>query len=348
MKSLAVTKDLKLKVVKISKPKYEDNKVLVKTLACGVCNGTDMKILHGKFKNIDVSEYPCLLGHEAVGEVVELGKNVTSFKVGDIIMLPYIEGGIDGFSSFWGGYSEYGICGDWKAMANNGKGPGSDEFGEFYFTQKKLPQNINPVDAVMIVTFREVLAATKNFGFAANKSLVIFGAGPVGLSFAKFAKILGMYPIILFDIMDEKLKEAKKVGVVHAFNSMKTTPVEEVYKICRDGVDFSLDAVGANDLINQGMELIKDGGSICTYGISPNLKMDLDWSKAPYNWNLRFQQFPDKAGEAEAHDQIMNWIELGLIDPKDFISHVINFDDILDAFNIIEKKQPCKKIVIKY
>jgi len=348
MKSLAVTKDLKLDIAEISRPKCEDNKVVVKTLACGVCNGTDTKILHGTFKNIDVSEYPCLLGHEGVGQVVEVGKNVTSFEVGDIVMLPFIEGEIDGYSSYWGAYSEYAVCGDWKAMANNGEGPGSDAFGEFYYTQNKLPKKIDPVDAVMIITFREVLSAAKKFGFKSGKSLVIFGAGPVGLSFAKFAKILGMSPIILFDIVDEKLGEARKTGADYAFNSVKDDPAEKVLEICKDGVDFSLDAVGINALINRGLQLIKDGGTVCTYGISPNLSMELDWSKAPYNWSLKFQQFPDKTAEAAAHDQIMNWIELGVLDPKDFISHVIPFEDIKDAFEMIEKKVPCKKIVIKY
>ncbi len=58
---------------------------------------------------------------------------------------------------------------------------GADGFGEFYYTQTKLPKDIDPLEAVVIITFREVLAATKKFGFAANKSLVVFGAGPVGL-----------------------------------------------------------------------------------------------------------------------------------------------------------------------
>ncbi len=348
MKSLAVTKDLKLEVVEVPMPECEDNKVLVKTLACGVCNGTDTKILHGKFKNIDTSEYPCLLGHEGIGEVVKVGKNVTGFEVGDKIMLPFIENPPVGYSSYWGAYSEYAICGDWKAMANNGRGPGSDGFGEFYYTQSKLPRDIDPVDATMIITFREVLAAAKKFGFGPGKSVAIFGAGPVGLSFVKFAKILGMAPIILFDIVDEKLEEAKKAGADYAFNSMNADPAQMVRELCKDGVDFSLDAVGINALINEGMKLIKDGGTICVYGISPNLSVELDWSKAPYNWKLNFQQFPDKVEEAAAHNEIMNWISLGLINPRDFISHVIEFKDILSAFDIIEKKQPCKKIVIKY
>lgn len=162
--------------------------------------GTDTKILHGSFKNIDPAEYPCLLGHEGVGEVVEVGKNVTGSEVGDKILLPFIENPPEGYSSYWGAFSEYAVCGDWKAMANNGQGPGSDAFGEFYYTQSKLPRDIDPIDATMIITFREVLSAAKKFGFGPGKSVAIFGAGPVGLSFVKFAKILGMAPIILFDI----------------------------------------------------------------------------------------------------------------------------------------------------
>jgi len=348
MKSLAVSKDFKLEIVELANPQCSENKVLVKTLACGVCNGTDTKILHGEFKNIPASDYPCLLGHEGIGQVVEVGKNVTSFQIGDIVMLPFVEGSLDGYASYWGAFSEYAVCGDWKAMANNGQGPGADGFGEFYYTQTKLPKDIDPLEAVVIITFREVLAATKKFGFAANKSLVVFGAGPVGLSFVRFAKILGLAPIIVFDIMDEKIEEAKKAGADYAYNSRIADPYEIVRGICKDGVDFSLDAVGMNALINEGMRLIKDGGAICTYGISPDLSMKLDWSKVPYNWNLKFQQFPDKAQEAAAHSQIMNWIELGLLKPRDFISHVIEFKDIKDAFDIIARKEPCKKIVIKY
>lgn len=49
---------------------------------------------------------------------------------------------------------------------------------------------------------------------------------------------------------------------------------------------------------------------------------EIDWSKAPYNWNLQFVQFPEKAEEAEAHSQIMAWIRAGVLNPKDFISEI--------------------------
>ena len=110
-----------------------------------------------------------------------------------------------------------------------------------------------------------------------------------------------------------------------------------------------MDAVGLGSLINEAMELIADHGNICCYGISPRMTQEIDWSKAPYNWNLQFVQFPEKAEEAEAHSQIMAWIRAGVLNPKDFISDQYPFEKILEAFEKVEQHLPdTKKIVITY
>ena len=192
-------------------------------------------------------------------------------------------------------------CGRLKAMAEGGKGPGTPDFPEGSMAQQIVPPDIDPVQAAMIVTFREVLSAIKRFGFSENKSLVVYGAGPVGLCFIRFAKLLGMDPVIAFDIVDEKLDEAFRMGADYCFNSTRVNAVEETRKLCRDGVDFVVDAVGLNQLINQAMEMVKYNGKICCYGISPKLNMELDWSRAPYNWTLQFVQWPSKLEESEAH-----------------------------------------------
>lgn len=346
MKSLAVDKNGTLSVVEIPVPKYSDYHVLVRMESCGICNGTDLKIIHRAFKNFDT--YPSLLGHEGVGRVVEKGRYVKSFKVGDVIMAPYLEGMSGEYYSGWGAFSEYAVVGDWKAMAEDGKGPGTPEFSDLYYPQQIVPEDINPVSASMILTFREVLSAVKRFGFTANSSLVIFGAGPVGLSFIKFSKLLGLDPVIVFDVVDEKLQDALHMGADYVFNSQKVDVKKEVRSICKDGVDFAVDAVGVNQLINQSMELVKFNGKICCYGISPKLNMELDWSKAPYNWTLQFVQWPSKSEEAEAHTQIVNWIRMGVLNPDDFISDIFEFDRILDAFKLVEEKKARKKVVIKF
>jgi len=346
MKSLAVDSNGKLDIVEISTPKNNDYQALVKIVSCGICNGTDIKLIHKNFKGFDT--YPALLGHEGVGEVIEKGSKVKSFNIGDYVLLPFVEGMIDGYHSGWGTFSEYGVVGDWRAMAEAGKGPGTPGFSEAYYAQQVIPRDFDPVSAAMIITFREVLSAIKRFGFKENESLVIFGAGPVGLSFTRFAKILGIGPVIVFDILDEKVKEAARMGADYAFNSTVVDVAKEVRRICKDGADYVLDAVGVNSLINYAMELVKYNGKICTYGISPKLNMELDWSKAPYNWALQFLQWPSKLEESIAHNQIIDWIKMGVLNPYDFISDVVDFDNIVQAFKMIEERKAKKKVVIRF
>ena len=344
MKSLAVEKDYTLKVVDIPIPQIDESSALVKIHGCGIC-GTDMKVVHGTFKGFD--SYPCLLGHEAVGEVVEIGKDVTAFKVGDKVMLPYVEGVINGYTASHGAFSEYGVVHDLVAMAKNGKGPDAPGFNELYYPQKAIPNDFDTECGVMMVTLREVLAATRHFAFQSDQSLVVFGGGSVGLAFVKFAKLIGMGPVVLVDIMDEKIAEAEKLGADYAFNSTKTDVISEIRKICPQGVDYTLDAVGVNSLIPTSMKLIRRGGKMLVYGISPVLSMEFDWSAAPDNWMMDFFWAPDKILEGRVHGQLVQWVRQGLIDPRDFVSHTFEYADLMKGFDLLENKKPAKKIVIK-
>lgn len=349
MKALVVDENGKLEVRNIQKPTINKCQAIVKLKSCGICNGTDMKLIHKTFKNFDT--YPAVIGHEGVGEVVEVGEQVTKYKVGDIVLLPFLEENIGEIYPGWGAYSEYAIVGDIDAYIKNGMGPGTPDFSEAFYAQTiiKKEDKVDPISAAMVITFREVLSAIKRFGFKPNESILIFGAGPVGLCFTKFAKLLGMKTVIIVDILDEKIKVAKQMGADIVFNSTKDDIESEVKKLFPEGIDYVVDAVGINQLINQAMGMIKYNGKICCYGISANLGMDLDWSHAPYNWSVDFIQWPLKKEEAEAHEQIMAWINLGVLNPYDFISDIIEFDNIIDAFELVNKKlSSTKKIIIKF
>jgi threonine dehydrogenase-like Zn-dependent dehydrogenase len=349
MKSLIVDGSHVLSVQELAVPSYKECQALVQMLSCGVCNGTDLKLIHGTFKNFNT--YPAALGHEGVGKVVETGSKVQNFKVGDIVLLPFLEGKSGEIYSGWGAYSEYAVVGDAGAYIANGMGPGTPEFSEGYLAQTviKPTDKADPVEASMIITFREVLSAIRRFGFRPNQNVLIFGAGPVGLCFTKFSKLLGLKTVITVDVDDEKVRFAGQMGADYAFNSQTCDVNAEVKRMFPDGIDYVVDAVGINQLINQSMELIRYNGKICCYGISPKLGMNLDWGKAPYNWSVDFVQWPSKKEEGEAHEQIMAWINLGALNPMDFISDVFDFAHILDAFKLVEeRKSSTKKIVIRY
>jgi threonine dehydrogenase-like Zn-dependent dehydrogenase len=349
MKTLIVDASHNLSIAELPVPVYKECQALVKTLSCGVCNGTDMKLIHGTFKNF--STYPAALGHEGVGKVVEIGSKVQNLRVGDVVLLPFLEGKSGEIHSGWGAYSEYAVVGDPEAYITHGMGPGTPEFSEGYLAQTviKPTDKVDPVGAAMIVTFREVLSAIRRFGFKPNENVLIFGAGPVGLCFTKFSKLLGLKTVITTDIDEKKANFAGRMGADYTFNTLRCDIKTEIKKLFPDGIDYVVDAVGINQLLNLGMELIRYNGKICGYGISPQLGMELDWSKAPYNWSLDFVQWPSKKEEAAAHAQILAWINLGVLDPKDFISDVFDFAHIIDAFKLVEeRKSSTKKIVIRY
>ena len=343
MKTLVVEKDGSLSVREVSRPEYNECQALVKTLSCGICNGTDAKLIHQKFKGYGPERYPLMLGHEAVGRVVEVGEKVTSYKVGDVVLLPFVDPQ-DGLDSGWGAYGEYGVVCDAAAWDESKYGATP----ECAFGQSIIPPEIDPVDAAMIITLREVLSSIKRFGIGANDSIVVFGCGPVGLTFIKFMSLLGVHPIIAMDIVPEKLEVARKMGATHVFNSGDPSYRDAVRNICPDGVKYVLDAVGVSAIINMAMPLLCDQGKICCYGISPNLSAEIDWSEAPYNWQLQFQQFPSKVEEGLAHNQIMNWLKAGVMDLKDYISDYFDFADILAAFDKLEKRQISKKGIVRY
>ena len=345
MRGLVVDKNGLLSIVKLPMPKINPYQALVRLKSCGVCNGTDMKLIHRAFKNFDT--YPAVLGHEGVAEVVEVGSRVTSLQIGDMVLLPFLEGMSGEFYSGWGAYSEYAVVGDAKAYENDGLQVPSEAY--LAQTALSLTDKVDHVGAAMIITFREVLSDVRRFGMQPNKNLVVFGTGPVGLCFIRFAKLLGMDKVYAIDIDEEKVRTAKAMGADEAFNSLSCDVIKEIKDRLPKGADYVVDAVGVNALINQAMGLIADHGKICCYGISPKLSMELDWTNAPYNWSLDFVQWPSKAEESQAHNQVMTWINMDVLNPMDFISHVIPFENILDAFRILEEKRPgTKKIVIEF
>jgi L-iditol 2-dehydrogenase len=345
MKALIVERDGRLSVRDVSMPKYNDYQALVKILACGICNGTDSKLIHRKFKGFGPDLYPLILGHEAVGRVVATGSKVKGFNTGDLVLLPFNDA-IDGIYSGFGGFAEYGIVNDPVSMA--AELPADPDLLGRAYAQTVLPAGMDPVEAVMVVTLREVLSSIRLFDIKENDSVVVFGCGPVGLTFIRQLYLLGVKPIIACDIDEAKVRQARELGAHAAYNNSQVDMREAVRKMVPGGVQFVIDAVGISAIINEAMGILCDHGRICCYGISPNLSYEIDWADAPYNWTLQFQQMPAKIDEYHAHNQVMAWVETGVIKLADYISEVVDFADILEAFRRLEEKKITKKSVVRF
>lgn len=342
MRTFIVDKDGTFSIVEVPKPSYDSKQALVKMISCGIC-GTDQCLVKGKFKGIPLDIYPVMLGHEGVGRVVETGSEVTTFKKGDIVLLPFVdsEPNFGEIGSAWGAFSEYGVVNDLAAYE-----PGTEP--EKAWGQDIVPEDIDPIDACMIITFREVYSNIKYFGIKKDDPIVVFGCGPVGLTFIKFLKLAGAKPVIAVARNEEKCKNAIASGADMALNSIECNIKSEIRQRFPKGVPYVLDAVGSEEVINEAMGLICDRGEILCYGVPKAENIHLDFSQASYNWKINFQQFPRKEEEHAVYNEILEWIREGKLKFSDFISDYYKFDDIIEAFHDYGEKKIKKKGVIVY
>jgi L-iditol 2-dehydrogenase len=345
MQTLIVDRDGQLKKIEVDRPLYKDHQAMVKVLSCGICNGTDMKLIHQSFKGIGHEQYPLMLGHEAVGRVIETGSCVKGLAVGDLVLLPFNDP-IDSLGSAWGAFSEFAVVNDYQAMIESGLF-GPDILGCSQ-AQSKLPADFDAVRAVMIITLREVYSSILLFGIKPQDSIVVYGCGPVGLTFIKLLNLMNVQSIIAIANKDTQFAEAYNMGATRVFDAKDGQLTREIRHVCPEGVQVVIDAVGKSEIINQAMPLLADQGKICCYGISANQKAEIDWSLAPYNWQLIYQQFPSKWDEASVHDQIIAWIQSGEIQLDEFISDIIPYTEVIDAYEKLKNKKILKKCVIRF
>jgi len=343
MKTVIVAGDGSVSIAEAGRPVIGPRQALTRSIANGMC-GSDVHIIKKAFKGITPDMYPVMLGHENVGEVVEIGSEVRGLKPGDKVILPFVDAdpvNVGPYGSAWGGLSEYGVVNDPAAFPEN-------EVPDLSLAQCIIPDDIDPVDAVMIVTFREVLSSVRYFGLKRNSPVVIFGSGPVALTFMKMCSLSGCSPVIAVVRNQTKALFASQAGADIVLNSSEIDVDKKIRELYPQGVPYVVDAVGQPSIVNEAMGLICDRGEVCCYGVPRQEHIDIDFSKADYNWVLNFQQMPRKDEEGKVHGQIIEWIREGKLDPRDFISDYFPFEKAPEAYRKAVNNEIKKKGVIVF
>ncbi len=346
VRALAVIQPNELDLVDIPKPEPHNYEVLIKTEISFICNATDRKLIEGHFPGLQGKQnYPLLLGHETAGIVESVGNKVRSFIPGDRVIGGLLLSPADKkFTSGWGGMSEYVLAVDEKAMLADRKTTIEDGYDELWQIMKKVPSEI-PVEAAgLLCTWREVYAGIQDFMLTNDKELLIFGAGPVGLSFVRFLKILGFPYIACVDPIDKKREKAEEMGADETF-SPDSKDLKNLISKRAKKLDAVIDAVGSEAIINSGLEMLKMAGSMCVYGVIGKPQITIDKFKAPYNFNLLIHQWPTRELEAAAQDPLCDWIISGDLDYKDFLSAEYPIVNFKDAFNNVKNGSAIKTML---
>ena len=363
MYSIAVLEPNKLRLVEVPEPVPGPYEARIRTEAACLCNMTDRKLVEGHFPGVE--QYPLLLGHESVGIVDAVGEKVRSFNVGDRVIGGLLLNTNDPrYASGWGGFSQYILAGDHRAMLADGVADAAHGWFEVYEIMRTVPKTISREDAVMLCTWREVYGGFGDFNLQAGDDILVFGAGPVGLSFIKFGRLLGLNYIASVDLLPARRRMALEMGADDAFAPDDPARRRLALEMGADDAfapdhpavaslaqkrgkpfDAVIDAVGKEAIINAALPLVKMAGSVCVYGVIDAPSIRLDKARGPYNFNLLVHQWPTRSREAAAQEPLCAWIESGKLSYREFISAEYPVAEIEQAFAYSKTGEPIKTLL---
>lgn len=318
-------------------PRIDSTECLVETLACSICNSTDRKILEGRFRYKGPEAYPGIIGHESVGRVVECGSDVETFDIGDLVLrsgASYTEAeGVD-LNCMYGGMAQYGKVKD----PLHGGSP----------NQQIVPPEMDPVDATMLITLKEALSWLQRWGVGAGHSVVVLGSGPVGLSFAFFAKLLGCGPVLVLGRRDEPLSRAMGLGIDGVINTQRDDPASVVgHWTGGKGADRVIEAVGDDSLVDLGLTLLSADGRLGIYGIAPTRapgdmeRRAVDIGLGRAEWSVEF--FGPR--EWQPHEHLLWLVKRGIVHLRDYYTHVVPIQQAPKGFELLASKEAFKVVV---
>jgi threonine dehydrogenase-like Zn-dependent dehydrogenase len=268
MKALVVTAEHKLELRDIPQPQPGPYEALVKILACGICSTTDRELVAGTQPYN--KSYPCVLGHEAIGEIVETGSKVRSFKPGDWVTRPVcIWPGAqrDGLASAWGGFAEYGFVRDAEAMATDGDSSAASDYTAQ--RQNTVPrEGLELRDAVLAISLAETASWFFSMPWTARQSVCVAGTGIAGLSTAIWAKMAASEPVILLGRRKERLDLARDLAADVALNVREGDTAKAIVDTVGK-IDLFIEAAGDPSLLRLAASVLRPGGTFARYAVEP-------------------------------------------------------------------------------
>jgi len=343
MRAIAVVEPNRVEVVEIDTPTPGPYQALVKTEVAALCNATDGKLVAGHFPG--VTDYPLMLGHETAGVVESVGAKVRNFSPGDRAIGGLVfEFSDPQYHSGWGGFCGYTLANDHDAMVADGVADAAHGWFEVYEIQRVAPADIPADEAVLLCTWREVYGGFGDFRLQAGDEIVVFGAGPVGLSFVKFGKLLGLKYIASVDPLGPKRDKALEMGADAVFTPDSPELVELVASRGKP-FDAVVDAVGSEAVINAALPMVKLGGSICVYGVLADETLTVAKAAGPYNFNLLMHQWPTRRREREAMEPLCEWIRQGKLSASELVTHEFPIERINDALAAVRTGEVLKALL---
>ncbi|WP_299680053.1 zinc-binding dehydrogenase [uncultured Roseobacter sp.] len=317
-------------------PQIGPGEMLMKTLACGLCGGETMAWYKSE---------PKVLGHEPVGEVVEVGAGVTEFAVGDRVFVNHHVGRINSHLSRRGHFTRDPF---YKSMTLD---PGG--VCEFYrvtaqhlaMDAHKIPESLSTEAAVTIEPWSCVLSGLKVCHIQPGDTVAVVGAGFMGQGFVHLAPLFGAGKVVALDFSDWRLARAQEFGATHTINP-RTEDAAAALRALNGGrlADTVIVIAPFAEAWAQALALVEVGG--CLHLGAP-LPPETDWVRdgnAAY-----FDQITVTSRYSSDHTDTYSYLRLleaGRIKADQAISHRFDIAQSAEAFRLLVEAETSLKIVV--
>jgi 2-desacetyl-2-hydroxyethyl bacteriochlorophyllide A dehydrogenase len=332
MRAVVVASPGKVQVAEMPRPEPVEGQILIQAAACGVC-GTDVHILKGEY----LGDYPVIPGHEFAGEVVEVGPGVTAFKRHDRVAVePNLSCGRCRFCRL----NEQNFCESWRAIGVTLPGA----MAEYVAVPASAAFDIGDLSyeaAAFMEPLSCVLHGMHKLDVRYGESVLVIGAGPIGMLLMQVALDCGAAQVVVADRIASRLDLAKELGASHAVNTGDGFgPVEDY---ASGGYDAVIDATGAPAVIEQTIDLARHGGRILLFGVAPN---DAEMRIKPFDVFRKGLQIVSSYTSLRNSQQALDLLDGGRIDVSRLVSHRLPLDGFADAVGLLAEPEGAMKIQI--
>ena len=327
----------KIRIQNVPDPEPKDDGVVLKVMATGLCRSD----WHGWMGHDNDIKLPHVPGHELAGIVVEVGKEVTKFNIGDRVTVPFVCG--------------CGVCPECTTgnhqVCDNQSQPGFTHWGSFaeyvaidYADSNliKLPDAMKDVTAAsmgcrFITAFRAIVDQAE---VVEGQFVAIHGCGGLGLSAVMIANALGA-SVIAIDINEDTLNMAAELGAVHTLDASSTIDiVDSIRDFTKGGVHVSMDALGSAETAMNSINSLRKRGKHIQVGLMTgnhkNINVPMDKVLAH-----ELEIIGSHGMQAYRYPDIFKMIDEGKLAPEILVNRVINLEEathVLPMMNDFDHK----------
>jgi L-gulonate 5-dehydrogenase len=325
MKAFQVANINDYALIEVQSPQAEPGEVLIKTSFAGIC-GSDLHIIHGQNPFV---QFPRITGHEFSGVIVAVGEGVENLKPGDRVCVdPVISCG----ECYPCRIGRVNVCANLQVLGVHRNGG----FGEFTSAPASnvvvLPDTVTLEQAALVEPYSIATNVLTRMGPLPGDSLLVYGAGVIGLTIVQVAKAMGIERIIVTDIVEERLENALALGATDIINSRHDNVEERIQELTKgEGVPLIADAACIPSLLPEILRIACPAGRIGLLGFNsvPSALAQIEVIKKELTIvgsRLNNRRFP----------QVLEMIASGRLDPLAMISHRISLNEISEGIQLME------------